>query len=386
MKLLQVYFTCGWIMLLLSLASCVDSYEPKVDGPTAGLLVVDGGINTNGITTIRLSRSMGLTQKGNPVAETKAKVFIEVADGQRYSLVETAAGTYTSPTLRLPVGAQTRLRFTTAGGREYASDQTTILLTPAIDSLTWRTRNDRLYVYANAHDATGQVRYYRWSFDETWEFTARYRSDFIYRNNTIVNRTLDENIYNCWGSELPSKIVLGNSLRLNQNIISEQPIVEIWGDSPKLQLQYSTLVKQYALTAEEYAYWEDLRKNTEIVGGLYDPLPSQLTGNVHCLSNETEPVLGFVGAQSVVEQRLFIKRSEMPAGFPRGTGYGFCDIFVIPQPDDPDPPTYAQIMEFFEKSGAVPLSKGPGFYDYASPECADCRTKGTNKRPSFWPR
>ncbi|MEJ7664694.1 MAG: DUF4249 family protein [Hymenobacter sp.] len=54
--------------------------------------------------------------------------------------------------------------------------------------------------------------------------------------------------------------------------------------SSKLYYLYSILVRQYALTPEEFAYWDKLRKNTENLGTLFDPLPSQLSGNVHRLT------------------------------------------------------------------------------------------------------
>ncbi|MCA8831459.1 DUF4249 domain-containing protein [Hymenobacter sp. BT728] len=369
--------------MVLGLSSCIEPYEPKVEGQTAGLLVVDGFINSDGVSTIRLSRTAGLSQKVASQAETRAKMFIELANGPRYSLTETGTGTYTSGALHLPAGVLVRLRFTTATGREYASNQTTILLTPAIDSLTWRTRNDRLYVYANTHELGNQARYYRWSFGETWEFTSQFVSGLEYKNGRIVSR--NENIYRCWASEAPTKIVLGNTLRLNQNIISEQIITQLPDTSVKLRTLYSTLVKQYALTAEEYTYWEALRKNTEIVGGLYDPLPTQLTGNVYCLTDDAEPVLGFVGAQSVQEKRLFISRSQLPPGWPYVTGYEKCVLYDIPTFPDPNPPTLEQIIDFFRQGPAIPVAPSLTGYYYSTAECVDCRKRGTNVKPSFWP-
>jgi hypothetical protein len=151
-------------------------------------------------------------------------------------------------------------------------------------------------------------------------------------------------------------------------------------NSTKLRYKYSILVKQYSLSAEEFAYWELLQKNTENIGTIFDPQPSQLTGNVHSLSDAAEPVIGYVGVQSVAEKRIFIKRDELPRSWRALTGYEQ----NCPAPDTLRPAT-GSALEVFRSGRAIPIDRveGGGLL-YSSAECVDCRKRGTNVRPSFW--
>jgi hypothetical protein len=365
-----------WVCLCL-VTGCIETFEPKVAKSEVGFLVVDGAINSQGVSTVRLSRTLSLRQSGMAPTEVKARVFIEEANGRQYPLREITTGTYTSAALSLTAEQPVRLHFTLASGREYISDYTPAKLTPPIDSVSWKTSSEGLQVAVNAHGEPNQARYYRWNYEETWEFRSRYPSYLEYKNKTLVDRI--EDINHCWGTETPSTIILGSTVQLSRNVVSQQPIARLQETSTKLITKYSILVKQYALTAEEYSYWEALRKNTENIGTLFDPLPTQLTGNVHNVADPAETVIGFVGAQSMQQQRIFIKREQLPNTWPLVTGYEKCGVDTV------------RTESFFADGKNTPIakvvdpaSKDSGLIYYSSAECVDCRKRGVNKRPSFW--
>jgi hypothetical protein len=373
-------------LLLLLLASCIEPFEPKVSNAPRNYLIVDGSINSRGVSTIRLSRTVGLTEKDAVPIETRASLYIEQEGGSRYPLVETKPGTYTSAALQLDLTKKVRLYFKTANQREYVSAFTAVKTTPALDSVSWRVSSQGVQLYANTHDETQQARYYRWSYDETWEFTSAYFSQIEFRNRKQYDRT--EDIYHCWASESSTAIKLGSTVKLAQDVVSEAPLTLLPPTSVKLRYKYSILVKQYALTLEEYSYWETLRKNTENIGTLFDPLPTQLTGNVQCMSDPSEVVIGFVGAQSVTEKRIFIDYSQLPRTWVFDTGYASCVLDTLPRPKSDGKP--APPEDFFSTGFAIPISQfslsgsPQQYYVYSSPVCVDCRKRGTNVRPSFW--
>ncbi|MCC3159118.1 DUF4249 domain-containing protein [Hymenobacter sp. 15J16-1T3B] len=381
MKSVTIRLMAGGLVLL---AGCVEPYEPKVAASDTNLLVVDGYINPTGVTSIRLSRTAALSSTTLP-AEKRARVFIEEEEGTRYPLTETTtAGTYASAALQLPAGRRVRLRLTTAANRDYASDFTPVQRTPDIDSVSWRVANDELRVFVNTHNTDDAARHYRWSYDETWEFTSRYPSLLTIRNGQFVTRT--DNIYRCWGREAPSTILLGTTTRLSRNVVAEQVVTKLRPGSTKLVRTYSVLVRQYAVSQDEYEYWEKLRTNTESLGTLFDPLPSQLTGNVHSLTDPAEQVLGYVGAQSVTEKRLFIDRTQLPSAWPLVSGYEACILKIIPEGGNLMPPLNV-LVESFRDGKNIPLEFDPGTGQlyFATAECVDCRLRGTNVKPSFWP-
>ena len=83
-----------WI-LVLGLGGCVESYTPEVVSAPNSYLVVDGFINGNGRTRIKLSRSENVAATTAPPVEKSATVYIVDDASARYALRETVtAGSY----------------------------------------------------------------------------------------------------------------------------------------------------------------------------------------------------------------------------------------------------------------------------------------------------
>jgi hypothetical protein len=363
----------------------VRPYEPKVAEATKSYLVVDGFINSQGTTSIKLSRTLGLAAGTAPSPEAKASAYLGDDAGSRYALTEGAAGTYTSASLTLDPARKYQLHLTTAAGKTYVSDLVAVKTTPPIDSIAWKFGPGGVQLYLSAHDDQNKTTYYRWNYTETWLFTSAFYSHVSFDKATGSYQTRTDDIYHCWTTVNSTLISLGNTAKLTRDVLADYPLLFIPDNSPKLRYRYSILVQQQAQSAEEYQYWEALKKNTESIGSLYDPLPTQLTGNVHALGDATEPVLGFIGAHSVTEKRIFIDRSEipLPSGWAYDTGYQSCGVTpmsftLFDAKASFSTPYYAPIDPVYNDSGIVIGYTG------ASPTCVDCRLRGTNIKPSFW--
>ncbi|MGI4872221.1 MAG: DUF4249 domain-containing protein [Janthinobacterium lividum] len=376
---------CLLAALLLLLSGCVDKFQPEVTSTAQRYLVVDGLINLRGVTTVLLTRTRSLSTPA-PLVEAKATVSIRDEVGTSYPLTEQAAGTYTSAALTLDATRRYQLRVRTVGGREYASDLVAGKLTPPIDQISWAVERNGVQLYLDAHDATNATRYYRWTYQETWQFNPPYHSEYDYSTGTILPRT--DNIFDGWRTEGSTDISVGSTARLSQDVLSKYPLLLRPGNSDRFRIKYSILVQQYAQSAEEFAYWEKLKKNTESLGTLFDPLPTQLTGNVHCLSDASELVVGYVGASSMTEKRLFIDHTDFPPGTSFLTGYeNQCSepdtayLYELPAKITPTQRVLYR-YEYLSKITNTYVLRG---YFYTIAFCADCRIRGTNVKPSFWP-
>ncbi|TVT40397.1 DUF4249 domain-containing protein [Hymenobacter setariae] len=381
-------------LLLLALGSCIDSYTPDVISAPTSYLVVDGFINGNGATRIKLSRTQNIATTAAPTPEAKATVYIQSAAGARYTMRERSPGFYQSDSLTLSPG-QYQVRISTAGTSPatYESALVPLKVTPPIDNLGWRRTDNEVRVLLNTHDATQQTRYYRWKFAETWEFNAAYKSSLEYYPDIdeIGGRTTP--IYTCWRTEQPTTIKQATSLQLSQDALVDHILLSFSDRAERIRIRYSVLVMQYAQTADEFAYYEQLRKNTEAIGTVNDPLPVQLTGNVHRTGTATtEPVLGYVGAHTVQQQRLFINRAELslPSDWAFDSPYASCKLEPEVLSQYRPPLSYPHTFTFAD-SNYVPV------YPYVNPEtgaldgyygstreCADCRARGSITKPSFW--
>lgn len=379
----------GLLGLVLALGSCVDRYTPDVPTVAQTNLVVDGFINARGRSIIKLARTFSVNTKNMAPAEAQARVAIADDTGQRYQLAENPAGTYTSAALALDPSRQYQLLITTAQGHDYASDKQPVVLTPPVDTLTWTlTPAQGIQLYLSTHGTNTAARYYRWEYDETYQFNSAFESTLEYnpRRNFVRPRTTY--ISRCWRTEASTAILQGTSEQLGQNALVDFPIRTV-PPSVRLRYGYSLLVRQVAQTQAEYDYWERLRKSTENLGTVNDPLPGRVTGNVHALADVAEPVLGYVGVHSVTEKRFFLDAAaQLPKPQPSSVffdpAYASClntDDFIFPK-------GLAQLQAgaLVPVRPIININSGDTIGMTASiPACVDCRLRGTNIKPSYWP-
>ena len=306
----------GYATLMILFVSCKQEYIPSVNEENKNLLVVEGFLNSGqGTTTIRLSRSVELTDTTQKKFELGAKVNVEGENGSSFALAGNTRGEYSIAQLPLLNNVKYRLHIKTVDGKEYASDFVPIKITPPIDSITWQRESEGVRLYVNTHDPQNATKYYQWEFEETWEFRSAYYSSLNYvrdnanRVTALVYRypdhSVDTTIYKCWKTLNSTSIIIGSSENLATDIIY-LPFHFIEQGSEKLSVLYSVNLKQYAVSHEKYLFLQKMKKNTEQTGSLFDPQPSQLSGNIHCLTDPNETVIGYVEITQEQTQRIFI--------------------------------------------------------------------------------
>lgn len=373
-----------WVLALL-LPGCIDSYTPKVLSSPRHFLVVDGFINSQGVTTISLQRTIDIAAATPPPPEKGAVVTIEEENGARYVLPEgVVKGTYSSAPLTLNTRRNYRLRILTTAGKEYASAYTAVKTTPPIGDLTWQATDKGLDIAVSSYDPTGQTQYYRWEYAETWEIASPYNPTVEYKNNRIQDITTPFPV-KCWSTSTSSDIEIASTVRLTEDRVSNYLLRSLPTTADRLRIRYSILVSQHAQTAEEYMYWELLRKNTENIGTLFDPLPSQLTGNIRCLNDESELALGFISAHSLAQKRLFISRGELPSAWRIESGYDSCLPPDTVKTAGSLRPAEAILRDAFSIPGYLPINQVDGGYTARYRDCIDCRLRGSAVKPDFWP-
>lgn len=369
-----------FIFVMVVIIRCKRSYTPPAIAVNSNYLVVEGIINSgNDTTQIKLSRTVKIADSTNIKPELGAVITVESDQNASYLLTEQGKGNYICAPLNLNSSNKYRLNIKTTDGKQYVSDFTEVKITPPIDSITYQIGSNQLQINANTHDNSNNTRYYRWEYIETWQFTAKYYSGLVSNGRDIVNRTND--VYHCWGNDNSSVITLASSAKFSQDVISNAPIAYIPSTSEKIETRYSILLKQYALTKEAYAYWENLKKNTETLGSIFDAQPSELMGNLHCLTHPTEPVIGYISVCTVEQKRKFIDKTELPASWSAVYPYT-CSQDTVKKPDYYNsfialPYNYTPISLAVKTGVIVGIFGAPA-------TCADCTLRGTNNKPSFW--
>ncbi|MEO8720751.1 MAG: DUF4249 family protein, partial [Ginsengibacter sp.] len=214
---------------------------------------------------------------------------------------------------------------------------------------------------------------------ETWEFHSDYNSTFIYDplSKKVIKRTVPVNV--CYRSTNANKIFIGSTLKLKDDVISEASLDLIPNHDRRIGVLYSTLVTQYALDSAGYNYWNAMKGNTENVGSIFDPQPNQTIGNVHCVSDSLERVIGYIGAGTISQSRLFISNGEMPWEWNQPNN---CSEYYVPRDS---------VEFYFSNNSLIPYESDPrvgpmpkGYFS-ASGTCVDCTITGSLDKPIFWP-
>lgn len=372
---MKVFLNIAICCILLSMTACKQEYPLPKETSDLNLLVVEGLLNSTGPTVVRLSRTFNPTDIGTILPVANAEVTVEGEDNSTFFLSGNSKGEYTSSQLPLNNAVKYRLRIK-ATGKEYLSDFVPVQPSPAIDSVHWERTEDAIQLLVTTHDPQNKTRYYRWEYDETWEIHSDFISHFKWVDPAVILRPDPFSIYYCWKSHASTRIFLNSSAKLTQDVISAQQLHSIPIAAEEISVRYSILVRQYVLTREAYQFWEIMKKNTEQVGTLFDPQPSQLLSNIHAVNDATEGVIGYVSAGSVSEKRLFINRNQVePWRYRRD-----CSERVIP---------LDSIKYFFPNETYIPLQEWYFFgrlagYTSSLKDCVDCTTRGTNIRPAFW--
>lgn len=366
--------------VLLVLNSCISQFIPETT-ENQELLVVEGLITDQpGINTIKLSKSMPLGIKSAAIPLTRCTVWISDDTQNSYSLSETAAGTYVTNPLQFrgSTGRKYTLHIKTnnsfTNNYSFESFPMEMRSVPLIDSIYYEKKIIRpkdglgsdaegCQVYLNTHDPEAACKFFRWDYTETWEF----RLPFSKAINDV-----------CWISNNSGVINIKNTSSLAETVIDRYPLKFITNETDRLKVKFSMLVNQYSLNEDEFVYWEKLQKITQDVGSLYDITPAAIPGNIYCIENPAEKVLGYFSVSAKSSKRIFIKDN-----FKRIVNlYSDCISATI-LGNNPVIPNLNLTVWILEQSigpgvvapfTAITYSKG----------CADCTVRGTKIEPVFW--
>jgi len=381
-----------YIWVVLFLAACKKPFNlPAQLSDNSKFLVIEGVISSNDSTFIRLSRTKKVDTLKTIIPESGAHVSVESDANGSYALTELKTGTYAVGPLNLDASRKYRLRVKTADGKEYASDFVAVKNAPPIDTIGFTAKAAGVQIYVNAHDDANATRYYRWDYTEDWQFHTKYRS--AYKTNgidSIKPRRLDQQVYDCFGHDESNNVTIASTAKLSKDLVYQAPITVVPANSEKIETKYCISVKQYALTADAYNFWENLQKNTEKLGSIFDVLPSETESNFHCISNPAELVVGYLSVGNVAFKRVFITPSQLLASYsPQYPCY--CEIdtaFFSPGPTQksalilvPDNSPYIPLIALYPVPDVLGV---PYAFTYSTILCVDCTIRGTKRQPPFW--
>ena len=382
-------------LLIISLSTCIDPFYLELDDYESHL-VVEGMITDElAPQTIKLSRTY-LNANDPPDLVAHAEVRVLDENGVITDFHELEPGIYLSDSALFTgrVGGTYNLHIKTEDGLEYVSDSCSMTAVPDIGSLYYevdselfdngQVEEEGLRIFLDTENQDEASQYMRWDFKEVWKFRVPYPvffQDLGYREYKRVH--VENDI--CWRHEYSRQILIHSSVEQSSDLLSRKPMHFIAsGLSNRLLKQYSIQVNQYSLSQEEFLFWEKLREMTENGGDIFEKQPFPIEGNIRCINNGDEKVLGYFQVSAVKRQQMYITKSQV-------------DELDIPAYEYPCERIYYHTRVLNERKYYDLLSRGyvlfwvleddfgyPINFQFTSTECSDCSLTGNPERPDFW--
>ncbi len=365
---------------------CREPFNPDIAPSDLTVLVVEGYLDTEGMSSIlQLGYTRNIQSEDNfSPSYPVASVFLESLQGEQYSLTDLGGGKYEFAH-DIAEEDSYRLRIISSDGRSYSSEFMKPILTPEIIEVGFERNEIGAEVYVttkgdeNADD-------FLWTYEETYAFRPKIASSFKYDPETkdIVYRNPDERTDLCYRGGPSSDLILETSSRFQDQFVFRQSIKQILIGDERLSVRYSILISQKALDKKASEFWEILRKNTDDLGSIFSPMPSNISSNVSNDQDPGSPVIGYVSLGTVKQKRLFIDIREVTPWNTQVPEYFGCMV-------EPDTIFRASYENAFGSGNFVPTTPiipdrapAPIGFQGAPRRCTDCTLRGTIVKPDFW--
>lgn len=396
--------TFGLSMLLLLLSGCVEEFRPETKN-FESILVVEATL-TNELKRqeIFLSRTRTfedvLTNR-----EENAGVRITDDSQNEFVFTETQPGKYVSdvPFEAVP-GSSYQLEITTSNGRNYASSPA--LMGQAIEMqdvyaerIINQNNNEGMAIFVDSFDPTGNSRYYRYEYEETYRVIA---PDWISTDvegeptppfaqptcNVTISpepRSPDKRI--CYPTDFPNNVIITSTNNFDEDRVQRFPVRFINRNNYIISHRYSVLVRQYVISPEAYDFFQTLQDFSETESVFSDTQPGQLINNITSIADVDEPVLGYFEVASVSERRIFFNYDDF---FPGETLPPYADPCTRVAPPLQDRETDCVLRPLIEAETFLYLRENSeptpriGPFIVVPRVCGDCTVLGTNELPEFW--
>ena len=380
--------------------SCVEEIELQSETFESALVIEATITNEIKQQEILLSRTFALESTG-PAPERFANVKVVDDALNEYIFQETNAGRYLSIS---DFGAQPNrsytLKVTTSDGRTYASQPILLTQNTQIDNLyVGRGFNEDgiegMSVFVDSFDPTGNSKYYRYTYEETYKIIAPKYSiyEIIFRDGSFFDhdiRLRTEQVQICYNTDKSNDIIITSTVNLNEDRLDKHRVLFINRDNYIISHRYSILVKQHVQSREAFAFYEALKGFSESESIFSESQPGFFGGNVFSEDSQQERVIGFFEVSSVDTKRVYFNYVDFfpDENLPPYTisCNGNAPLLATPG-DPPGHPLFDAVFrgfQYFEPNPANDPIIGTGPYILMPRACGDCTALGKTEIPDFW--
>jgi len=330
------------IILFLILSSCRIPYDSDVDA-NKQILVIDAFItNYTGNSYVKLTNAIPYDSAGiYPNVRNAVVYFVDNTDSV-FNFIETSAGTYEPVDYNFKgvINKTYTLTVTTIDGYVYVSKPE--MMMPVLEpSNVYGGYDQEQYIeydyYGQAQLITKDVCavYFDYLSDNETAPRFRYNSSQIVEYVIRIIGPEGMSSFYCWKTEFDLSLRFTNdkyaSSSINivkQEICTSPPNIMIsvseiipdpegvsptgWINGNLIDLnEYKrvAIINQFRLNNDSYKFFKGVEKQSSGDGKIFDPVISQLVGNITCKTDSTKLVLGFFEASTKTTMSFIVNRN-----------------------------------------------------------------------------
>lgn len=381
-----------FVLLAIVFNSCTETY-PLLTNTYEEAIVIEASL-TNELKNqeIKITKTAKFEDTGIQTVKG-AKVIVKDSQNNEYIFVENSGKYVSQNAFQVQSGRQYTLEVTADGKTYQSSPQTLTTVTPIEDvvpSVSVNTENEQqVQINVKSYDPTGTSKYYRYEYEETYKIIAP-RWNFT-KIITTGPETVDyvpnsQSTKTCYTSKNSTDILLTSTSDQTEDRV-DFPVRYISKNNYIIGNRYSILVKQYVENSEAYTFHRIMRDIAGTGSILSPKQPGILSGNIKCISDSNEKVIGFFDVATVSEKRMFFNYSDLFPGEPGPPYFTACDDipFLFCFSNLADPPCQGEEMMYKINSNLVTYIKNTGpNYIMVDSQCGDCTIFSSSVVPPFW--
>jgi len=373
------------VFLTLLVTACVSEFKAKLSSTGEQLLIVDGTIMEDTTVTFYLSKSFSMDSPTVPsdIFDIAANVTIIGSNGYESApATSLGKGAYAINVGELDDSVNYGIRIE-YDGNTYQSTLAKPISTPEIDSVSWTqpVKDGAVSFRVSTHDDTGEARFFLWNYIENWEITAYYNVSVFYNPTTDNFYSAGSTpYYYCWKSNVPREFLIGTTESLRENSIINKEIYNCPPGDDRFSYLYCVTVNQRAISKAAFEYYQNKIVINNEMGGLFTPQPSELTGNITCVTDPSKKAMGYVETVKNTEQkRIFIYPNQvtMPGVL------SFCSTITT---DSVLSLSGSFSRAYYSGYRLIDFDPAGNPADWSTVNCTECTANGGSKsKPDFWP-
>lgn len=326
------------ISVVFVFVQCEQYFVPDIETQSSSYVFEGMLTNIEGTHVIKISKSQSVDQDSMDILAGGFTVFIEGDDGTIFDTREKYLGMYYTRAFQKGTpGVSYRMKAISPGGKIYYSNWELLNAVAPIDSVNFSYGKKEILLFAEGigyygasmrgsnivvtSKTQGFSPYNKYEYDLVFQnmqtyptlpfpttyhvgrpaFSVNYDYISVSNGNLYQNKTIEDHLVGFIPeSDMTQEIVI--------------PEVELDDEGlpiyPKSDIRYYQAgvlvkVKQYSLSEVGYNFWNAVRGQKEASGQIFDPVNSQVIGNIYCATDSTEQVFGYFGASGVVEKDAF---------------------------------------------------------------------------------